>query len=438
MNQQIQPEKPAIKKQTLLVNLSLVAYVCLLLGFLQYFSPHSIPYGLFTSVIENRKVASDATVYHSSKLPDGIAASTSIIESDSTLGSISLNASDIYTIGSITKNPEDPDNPENPEENGGAALKVFSSIKDPSADSTDVENAIIGHFAVVGGSSQGSDVSISIKYYTSTGDSAVEVPVEHFTSWRLPASSSDGTFVRINGDNKANLTGALELSSNQSFIQVTPSMMSEVHFMSTPYMITGSYTPGSHLLRGVNTLMALLGGLLPCFLLLLYVWKFHDHPRGKYFVPVACGMIALSHVYSIINIIVPFLRGFGSFTYLLNLVVPAAMAACYIIIPLSSRNGGNVSKKWWVITTIVSAVYGLQPCLSISVLIPDFRFFSTSLPYVLPYALTAVGHVLFLAGLLLYVFFNLLPKKDDGSDKEEPTEPIIESKNMAPPPQPAQ
>ena len=429
MNQQIQPEKPAIKKQTLLVNLSLVAYVCLLLGFLQYFSPHSIPYGLFTSVIGNRKVASDATVYHSSKLPDGIAASTSIIESDSTLGSISLNASDIYTIGSITQNPEDPDNPENSEENGGAALKVFSSIKDPSADSTDVGNAIIGHFAVVGGSSQGSDVSdgnISIKYYTSTGNSAVEVPVEHFTSWCLPASSSDGTFVRINGDNKANLTGALELSSNQNFIQVTPSM-SDMSIVSTSYRMSP-----------MNTLMALLEGLLPCFLLLLYVWKFHDHPRGKYFVPVACGMIALSHVYSIINIIVNFLRGFSSFTYLLNLVVPAAMAACYIIIPLSSRNGGNVSKKWWVITTIVSAVYGLQPCLSIIVLIPDSSFFSTSLPYVLPYALTAVGHVLFLAGLLLYVFFNLLPKKDDGSDKEEPAEPIIESKNMAPPPQPAQ
>ena len=434
MNQQIQPEKPAIKKQTLLVNLSLVAYVCLLLGFLQCFSPHSIPYGLFTSVIGNRKVASDATVYHSSKLPDGIATSTSTIESDSTLGSISLTASDIYTIGSITKNPEDPDNPENPEENGGAALKVFSSIKDPSADSTDVENAIIGHFAVVGGSSQGSDVSdgnISIKYYTSTGNSAVEVPVEHFTSWSLPASSSDGTFVRINGDNKANLTGALELSSNQNFIKVTPSMMSEVTFMSTPYMITGSYAT-SRILQLVNTLMALLGGLLPCFLLLLYVWKFHDHSFGQYFIPVVCGMIALKHVYNILNSLISFLHDLQSYESLLNLVLPLAITICLVIMILSYRNG-VVRKKWWLITAIAFGMYIVHVFLSYHHLMQG-----ASLSISLPYMLTVVGHILFFAGFLLYVFFNLLPKKDDGSDKEEPAEPIIESKNMAPPPQPAQ
>ena len=425
MNQQIQLEKPAVKKKTLLVNLSLIAYLCLLIGFLQCFSPHSIPYGLFTSVVVTRESASDATIYHSNDLSDEMYAThSSFIESDNALDGITINVSDFATIGSISKDPA------NPEESGDGALKIYSSIKDPSADATETDNVITQYFSVIGGSSQISTETGDdgvIKYYASIGDfvgSASEVPADHYVYF---SSSSDDGFVSADDENRISFTVKVDqMNSNQNFIQVTPSM-SDMSIVST------SYRMGPNI--GVNTLMALLGGLLPCFLLLLYVWKFHDHPRGKYFVPVACGMIALSHVYSMINIIVTFLRGFGSFTYLLNLVVPTAMAACYIIIPLSSRNGGNVSKKWWVITTIVSAVYGLQACLSIRVLIPDSRFFSTSLPYVLPYALTAVGHVLFLAGLLLYVFFNLLPKKDNDSDKEEPSEPIIESKNMAPAPE---
>lgn len=391
MNQQIQPEKPALKKQALLVNLSLIAYACLLFYFLSCILPNE----LFNSLFIKRAELSSSPIFMSNA-------------SD-------LN-SDHFQVVYSTKYHSNP-NTTTAEGSNVSDIGSISSVI--SGTITNIEGDEFVSFGTIDGSTSDGKV-----IYYANSDSMV------FDQYIQITPSI--THISLHCDTVAN---------SPFYPGYGPAIIQPVVSSSSFYFST------NEVLSYINTATSFLWGIIPCLLLLLYVWKFHEYKRGKLFMPLIFGTVSIGYVCNSLSILVDFFKVvINFFTYdgndhaipvsplnripdlLINLALPAAMAVCYVIMTIHSRTG-SVNKKWLIITAVVSTLHCIRNYSYFS--IPD-----STLIFRILYGANILGHVLFYVTLLLHAFFNLLPKKDD--DKEEPSEPIIESKNMAPPPQPAQ
>ncbi len=466
MNRQSLPQTPEIKRQGLLVNLSLIAYVCLFIGFLMCFIPKSLPYGIYANVVVHHNevmttVSSDSNVnrfyavspseYHSNQSPDldamdqlsssnnGAAVIHTRLDTTKTTALINLSSIDstettadgykIVTFGGLT------DGAETAAE--GNKYISFGTIGGMSGNvETDENGNKYYQFVTIDPNAETDAEGNKVSGIGSILDSKADVAGDQFVSFGTTTDIRDATNIQvyissIGGlDSYAQLMPVSPTTKLQSFLfsrQTSPVaytlIQPDLCFVTSYAISPVSSTPLSY----INTAMLFLSAFIPCILLLLYVWKLHENLRGKLLLPISFGAVAVYYAYDSICIIANFFQH-GRFyaSELLNLLLPVALAVCYVMMTIHSCTG-SVSKKWLLITAIASALFCLEACL----VFPNLLYRAPIWMKVI-YGANILGHILFYVTLLLHAFFNMIPRKDDTPEDKEP---IIESKNIAPAPE---
>ncbi len=294
MNHQFLPRTRAIKQQGLLIILSLIAYVCLIIGLLIGFLPSSVLYNFGTAPV------------------------------DATRTNVSSGNAVTYQDDTRLFVPSD----------GGSYIKVYPN-------------------------------------------SSVEYGDPYFS-----ASSSDHPLI-------------------QGEQMIVPSQ-------SVTY---------SYLLSYFNTAISIISGVIPCLLLLLYVWKLHIKAFGKYLIPIVFGLVALDYVSTTVLTVVSFFQyNYFSVFGLIDLVVPVTMAVCYGVMAFLCRTG-RIRKVWLIIAAIASVLLCAESCLAFPHLL-----YGTPILLKVMYGANILGITLFYTALLLFAFFNMVPGKDGSSEDPDPTD----------------
>ena len=242
-------------------------------------------------------------------------------------------------------------------------------------------------------------------------------------------TASNGNAVTYQGD-----TQLFVPSDGDSYIRVYPN--SGVEY-GDPYVSVGS--PNYPLIQGeqmiipspsvsyspalsyFNTAISIITGIIPCLLLLLYVWKLHGKAFGKYFIPVVFGLVALGYVSNTVVTVASFFQ-YKQFSTvnLIDLVLPVTMAVCCGVMAFLCRTG-RIHKVWLIIAAIASILMCAESCLAF----PYALHGAPILPKTM-YGANILGDALFYTALLLFAFFNMVPGKNVSEDPE----PTDDTKNV--------
>ncbi len=163
-----------------------------------------------------------------------------------------------------------------------------------------------------------------------------------------------------------------------------------------------SYYELTFVFPGLIDVLFLLLGLAPCILFLLYILKFHRQYKGAVVYPIACGLIAVPPLLSVIR------NALGTYGfYLPDALISLAIIVPFTLLTVNATKGLN-KKVYTIVATSFGLVIQLLSAISI-ISIMDYYFDSKSYLYLLTTPMSIIGTAALYIALLLFGVNNRIP-----------------------------